>query len=197
MPISPPGRRPDAWWVPRSSKPVRGLIGPWRVRFPSASATSAAPTASIEPLKKSRPDLAFSRNGDRDNRPSCDRDRVRWCRHEPGQAERARRARSGSSRYLRAVERRPGQRGDRPRRRVVPELPAGASIDDARSAIPGLWVDDRIVRDHGPLAKGATLEPLRRFEIRLPAATSLRVVYRADGALGTIATATMLVKGGH
>ena len=31
-------RRPDAWWVPRSSKPVRGRFGPWRVRFPSASA---------------------------------------------------------------------------------------------------------------------------------------------------------------
>ena len=34
----PSRRRADAWWVPRSSKPVRGLNGPWRVRFPSASA---------------------------------------------------------------------------------------------------------------------------------------------------------------
>ena len=30
-----------------------------------------------------------------------------------------------------------------------PSFPRGASIDDARSAIPGLWVDERIVRDHG------------------------------------------------
>lgn len=80
---------------------------------------------------------------------------------------------------------------------LSPSFPRGASIDDARSAIPGLWVDERIIRDHGPWAKGAALEPLRRFEIRLPAATSLRIVYRADGALGTVATATMLVEGGH
>jgi len=80
---------------------------------------------------------------------------------------------------------------------LSPGFPRGASISDAQSAIPGLWVDERIVRDHGPWAKGASLEPLRRFEIRLPAATSLRIVYRADGALGTVATATMLVEGGH
>ena len=80
---------------------------------------------------------------------------------------------------------------------LSPGFPRGASISDAVSAIPGLWVDERIVRDHGPWAKGAALEPLRRFEIRLPAATSLRIVYRADGALGTIATAKMLVDGGH
>jgi len=80
---------------------------------------------------------------------------------------------------------------------LSPGFPRGASISDALSAIPGLWVDERIIRDHGPWAKGAALEPLRRFEIRLPAATSLRIVYRADGALGTVATATMLVEGGH
>lgn len=80
---------------------------------------------------------------------------------------------------------------------LSPSLPRGASIDDARLAIPGLWVDERILRDHGPRAKGATLEPLRRFEIRLPAATSLRIIYRADGALGTVATATMTVEGSH
>ena len=80
---------------------------------------------------------------------------------------------------------------------LSPGFPRGTSIDDAVTAIPGLWVDERIVRDHGPWAKGAALEPLRRFEIRLPAATSLRIVYRADGALGTVATATMLVEGGH
>ena len=78
-----------------------------------------------------------------------------------------------------------------------PSFPRGASIDDARLAIPGLWVDDRILRDHRPWAKGAALEPLRRFEIRLPAATSLRIVYRADGALGPVATATMTVEGSH
>lgn len=33
---------------------------------------------------------------------------------------------------------------------LSPRFPRGASIDDARSAIPGLWVDDRIVGDHGP-----------------------------------------------
>jgi hypothetical protein len=76
-------------------------------------------------------------------------------------------------------------------------LPRGASIDDARSALPGLWVDERVVSDSGPWGKGASLEPLRRFEIRLPAATSLRIVYRAEGALGSVATATLLVEGGH
>ncbi|HJQ90251.1 MAG TPA: hypothetical protein VJ950_00965 [Acidimicrobiia bacterium] len=80
---------------------------------------------------------------------------------------------------------------------LSPGFPRGASIKDAVTAIPGLWVDERIVRGHGPWAKGAPLEPLRRFEIRLPAATSLRIVYRADGALGTVATATMLLEGGH
>jgi hypothetical protein len=80
---------------------------------------------------------------------------------------------------------------------LSPRFPKGASINDAVTAIPGLWVDERIVRDHGPWAKGAALEPLRRFEIRLPAATSLRIVYRAEGALGTVATATMRVEGGH
>jgi hypothetical protein len=80
---------------------------------------------------------------------------------------------------------------------LSPSFPRGASIDDARLAIPGLWVDERILKDHGPWAKGAALEPLRRFEIRLPAATSLRIIYRADGALGTVAAATMTVEGSH
>lgn len=80
---------------------------------------------------------------------------------------------------------------------VSTRFPRGASINDARSALPGLWVDERIVSDNGPWGKGAALEPLRRFEIRLPAATSLRIVYRAEGALGSIATATLLVEGGH
>ena len=76
-------------------------------------------------------------------------------------------------------------------------FPQGASINDARSAIPGLWVDERIGRNRGPWAKGAALEPLRRFEIRLPAATTLRIVYRAEGALGSMATATLIVEGSH
>ena len=80
---------------------------------------------------------------------------------------------------------------------LSPSFPRGASIDDARLAIPGLWVDERILRHHGPWAKGAEVEPLRRFEIRLPAATSLRIVYQANGALGTVATATMTVEGSH
>ncbi len=76
-------------------------------------------------------------------------------------------------------------------------FPRGTAIEEARSEMPGLWVDDRIVKDHGPWAKGAALEPLRRFEVRLPAATTLRIVYRADGALGTVATDTLMVEGGH
>jgi hypothetical protein len=80
---------------------------------------------------------------------------------------------------------------------VTPIFPQGTSIDDARAAVPGLWVDERIVRDADPWAKGAALEPLRRFEVRLPAATNLRIVYRAEGALGTMATATLVVEGGH
>jgi hypothetical protein len=76
-------------------------------------------------------------------------------------------------------------------------FPRGASITDARSAIPGLWVDDRLLRDREPWARGASLEPLRRFELRVPSATSLRITYRAQGALGSIATDTMVVEGGH
>jgi hypothetical protein len=38
---------------------------------------------------------------------------------------------------------------------------------------------------------------LRRFELRVPSATSLRITYRAQGALGSIATDTMVVEGGH
>lgn len=80
---------------------------------------------------------------------------------------------------------------------VTPSFPRGTSIGDAQAAVPGLWVDERIVRDADPWAKGAALEPLRRFEVRLPAATNLRIVYRAEGALGTLATATLVVEGGH
>ncbi len=76
-------------------------------------------------------------------------------------------------------------------------FPNGTSIDEARTSIPGLWVDDRIIRDRGPWAKGAALEPMRRFEIRLPAATSLRITYRAEGALGSVAAGTLVVKGSH
>src|SRR6266487_6661106 len=36
------------WWLPRSSKPVRGASLPWRVRFPSASATSGFASRSEE-----------------------------------------------------------------------------------------------------------------------------------------------------
>jgi hypothetical protein len=80
---------------------------------------------------------------------------------------------------------------------VSARFPRGASLDEAQTEIPGLWVDQRIIRDSGPWAKGASLEPLRRFEVRLPAATSLRIVYRAEGALGSMATGTLLVEGGH
>jgi hypothetical protein len=80
---------------------------------------------------------------------------------------------------------------------VAAGFPHGASIIEARTVIPGLWVDERIVGDRGPWAKGATLVPLRRFEVRLPAATTLRIMYRADGALGSVATATLVVEGSH
>jgi hypothetical protein len=76
-------------------------------------------------------------------------------------------------------------------------FPKGATISDARSAIPGLFVDDRLLRDRDAWARGAPLDPLRRFELRLPTATSLRITYRAQGALGSIATDTMVVEGGH
>jgi hypothetical protein len=74
-------------------------------------------------------------------------------------------------------------------------LPRGTPIEEAQAAVPGLWVDERIVRDTDPWAKGAALDPLRRFEVRLPAATHLWIVYRADGALGTMASATLVVGG--
>lgn len=80
---------------------------------------------------------------------------------------------------------------------VSARFPRGASLDEARSAIPGLWVDERIVRESGPSARGAALEPLRRFEIRLPAATALRITYRAEGVLGSVATGSLVVEGGH
>jgi hypothetical protein len=41
------------------------------------------------------------------------------------------------------------------------------------------------------------MEPLKRFEVRVPSATSLRIVYRGEGMLGSMATATMLVEGSH
>src|SRR6266536_1001095 len=34
-----PAEASGSWWAPRSSKPLRGASLPWRVRFPSASAT--------------------------------------------------------------------------------------------------------------------------------------------------------------
>jgi hypothetical protein len=80
---------------------------------------------------------------------------------------------------------------------VTPGSPHGTTIEEARASLPGLWVDERIVRDTDPWAKGATLDPLRRFEVRLPAATNLRIVYRAEGTLGTMATATLVVEGAH
>ncbi len=76
-------------------------------------------------------------------------------------------------------------------------FPHGTPISEARSAIPGLSFDERLLRDREPWAQGATLDPLRRFELRLPSATSLRITYRAQGALGSIATDTMVVEGGH
>jgi len=80
---------------------------------------------------------------------------------------------------------------------MSPGFPQGVSIDDATATISGLMVDDRINRDRHPWAKGSVIEPLRRFEVVLPSATSLRIVYRAEGALGSIATATVVVEGGH
>jgi len=80
---------------------------------------------------------------------------------------------------------------------VSPNHPEGVSIDEAQTAIPGLSVDNLIHRDRSPWAKGSTLEPLRRFEVRLPSATTFRIVYRAEGWLGSIATATVVVEGRH
>ncbi len=80
---------------------------------------------------------------------------------------------------------------------IAPGFPDGASIDDASEAISGLSVDGRLRRDSGPWAKGAALEPLRRFEVMLPSATSLRIVYRGEGVLGSMATDTTIVQGGH
>lgn len=75
--------------------------------------------------------------------------------------------------------------------------PHGTSVADAMESIPGVWIDERITRDGGAWGKGVALPPLRRYEIRLPAATSLRVVHRAEGALGSVATATLVVEGSH
>jgi hypothetical protein len=80
---------------------------------------------------------------------------------------------------------------------LSPGSPQGTSIDDAREAIPGLAVDERIKAEGTPWARGSTLEPLKRFEVRLPSATSLRIVYRGEGFLGSMATATVMVEGGH
>jgi hypothetical protein len=38
---------------------------------------------------------------------------------------------------------------------------------------------------------------MRRFELRVPSSTSVRITYRADGALGSIATDTTVVEGSH
>jgi hypothetical protein len=80
---------------------------------------------------------------------------------------------------------------------VAPSFPDGTSIDDATEAISGLAVDARLRRDRDQWAKGASLEPLRRFEVMLPSATSLRIVYRGEGFLGSLATDTTIVQGGH
>jgi hypothetical protein len=80
---------------------------------------------------------------------------------------------------------------------VAPNHPEGIPIDDAQLALPGLSVDSRIGRDSSPWAKGSPLEPLRRFEVRLPSATTLRIVYRAQGWLGSMATDTVVIKGRH
>jgi hypothetical protein len=80
---------------------------------------------------------------------------------------------------------------------VSPGFPQGVPIDEAQQAIPGLSVDNGIRRDESPWAKGATIEPLQRYEVRLPSATTLRIAYRAEGWLGSMATATIVVEGGH
>jgi len=80
---------------------------------------------------------------------------------------------------------------------ISPQFPNGLPIDDAQEQLPGLSIDARIQRAANEWAKGAELAPLRRFEIRLPSATSLRLVYRGEGILGTMATAKMSVDGGH
>ncbi|HVR79014.1 MAG TPA: hypothetical protein VMS99_11570 [Acidimicrobiia bacterium] len=80
---------------------------------------------------------------------------------------------------------------------VSPNHPEGIPIDDAQQALAGLSVDSRISRDSSPWAKGSPLEPLRRFEVRLPSATTLRIVYRAQGWLGSMATDTVVIEGRH
>lgn len=80
---------------------------------------------------------------------------------------------------------------------IAPRFPEGTSIDDATETIAGLSIDHRLSRDESPWAKGAELEPLRRFEVMLPSATSLRIVYRGEGFLGSMATDTAIVHGGH
>jgi hypothetical protein len=80
---------------------------------------------------------------------------------------------------------------------IAPRFPEGTSIDDATDVISGLSVDGRLTRVASPWAKGAELEPLRRFEVMLPSATSLRIVYRGEGLLGSMATDTTIVQGGH
>ena len=80
---------------------------------------------------------------------------------------------------------------------VSPNHPEGIPIDDAQLALPGLSVDSRISRDSSPWAKGSPLDPLRRFEVRLPSATTLRIVYRAQGWLGSMATDTVVIEGRH
>jgi hypothetical protein len=80
---------------------------------------------------------------------------------------------------------------------ISPSFPQGKPIEDAREDTPGLSLDERIKRDGTPWAPGSTMEPLKRFEVRVPSATSLRIVYRGEGMLGSMATATMLVEGSH
>lgn len=75
--------------------------------------------------------------------------------------------------------------------------PQGASIAEAGDIIPGVWIDERIRSAGDDWGKGSILTPLRQFEVRLPAATRLRLVYRAEGLLGSIATATLVVEGSH
>ncbi|HEY7468736.1 MAG TPA: hypothetical protein VIC07_04300 [Acidimicrobiia bacterium] len=80
---------------------------------------------------------------------------------------------------------------------ITPSFPQGKPIDDARENVPGLALDERIRIDDTLWGRGSTLEPLRRFEVRIPSATSLRIVYRGEGVLGSLATATMTLEGSH
>ena len=196
MLIRPPWRRPDAWWVPRSSKPVRGLIGPCGFDSRPPPPPPLASTGSIEPLQTRRPDIAFPRNGHRDNRPCRYRGRVRWCRPESGQAEGA------CNRSLDIPT--PSSSGTKARvarsssmRTCCPELSPGG-VDRRRTIGDPGFVGRREDRQRSwPV--GERRLPRTSATLRDPASgcDELADVYRVDGAFGTVATATMLVEGGH